>query len=154
MALNINVLNCPACGAALNPDAGFEQNFCQFCGARLVITNENEQIYRRIDEAAIKRAETDRIVQIKQLEIDQQQAELDRMIRLRELELEKQRIKNEQQLEIKRLSSEQKNNTGLVSAIVWMLVGAVLMAIVPGFGFIPLAVGVIKFLRKIKHIFF
>lgn len=68
MALKINSMRCPECGADLEYEEGREKMFCSYCGAQIVITNENEKIYRHIDEAAIKREETDRIIKLKKQE--------------------------------------------------------------------------------------
>ena len=43
-------LKCPSCNAALTLEEGREQIFCQYCGAKVVLHNENEHIYRHIDE--------------------------------------------------------------------------------------------------------
>ena len=69
MAITVNAVKCPSCGADLPVEEGREKIFCSFCGTPIVITNENEHIYRHIDEAGIKQAETDRMVELKKLEI-------------------------------------------------------------------------------------
>ena len=43
----------------------------EYCGAKLVLDNENEHIYRHIDEAEIKRAETEQLIKLKELEISE-----------------------------------------------------------------------------------
>ncbi len=70
-------LKCPSCNAALTLEEGREQIFCQYCGAKVVLHNENEHIYRHIDEAGIKQAETNRIVQLKQMEMAEKQQKAD-----------------------------------------------------------------------------
>lgn len=82
MAIKFIAIKCPECGAELSVEEGREQAFCTYCGAKVMMTNENEHIYRHIDEAQIKRAEAD----IKQ-------AETEGMIRLRELEMEERKRK-------------------------------------------------------------
>lgn len=62
-------MKCPACNAELTPESGREFIFCSYCGTKVLITNDNEQIIRNIDEARIKEAETDRMVKLKQLEM-------------------------------------------------------------------------------------
>lgn len=69
MAVNIISVKCPECGASLDIEADRNQAFCTYCGAKVIINNENEYVYRHIDEAGIKQAETDRIVKLKQMEI-------------------------------------------------------------------------------------
>lgn len=45
--------------------------FCSYCGSSIIMTNENEYIYRHVDEAGIKQAETERIIRIKELELEE-----------------------------------------------------------------------------------
>lgn len=68
---NLIQLKCTSCGANLSIEEKRETLFCEYCGTRLVLDNENEYIYRHIDEADIKRAETERLVKLKELEIDE-----------------------------------------------------------------------------------
>ena len=69
LALQFISVRCPECGANLPIEEGRTQIFCSYCGAKVIVTNENEYIIRHIDEASIKQAETDRIIKLKQLEI-------------------------------------------------------------------------------------
>ncbi|NLG03199.1 MAG: hypothetical protein GX567_05160 [Clostridia bacterium] len=54
-------------------EEGREKMFCSYCGSQVIMTNENEYIYRHIDEAGIKQAETDRIVKLRELEMESQE---------------------------------------------------------------------------------
>lgn len=69
MAVKLTSVKCPECGAALQIENGREQIFCSYCGAKILITNENEYIIRHVDDAGVKKAETERIVEMKKLEI-------------------------------------------------------------------------------------
>ena len=69
MAIRFVSVKCPECGAALDIEEGRKQIFCSYCGSKVMIENENEHIYRNIDEARIRQAETDRQVQLKKMEI-------------------------------------------------------------------------------------
>lgn len=69
MSVRLTSVKCPECGASLPIEEGRSQVFCSYCGTKILITNENEHIYRHVDEAGIKKAETDRIVKMKQMEI-------------------------------------------------------------------------------------
>lgn len=73
--INFISVKCPDCSADLSIEEGRNMAFCTYCGAKVLINNENEHIYRHIDEAEIKKAETDHIVQMKKLEMadDQRQ---------------------------------------------------------------------------------
>lgn len=73
MAVKLISVTCPECGAVLNIEDNREQAFCTYCGTKVLIHNENEYIYRHIDEAGIKQAETDRMIRLKELEIEQTQ---------------------------------------------------------------------------------
>ena len=69
MAVQLVTIKCPECGATLNFEDNRELGFCSYCGAKVLIHNENEYVYRRIDEAGIKQAETDRLVKMRQMEL-------------------------------------------------------------------------------------
>ena len=69
MAINLVSVKCPDCGAQLSIEEGRNEAFCTYCGAKVLINNENEHIHRYIDEAGIKQAETDRVVRMRQMEI-------------------------------------------------------------------------------------
>lgn len=57
MALKMNQMKCPSCGANLEFDGARDRVFCTYCGTPIVITDENrhEIVHRQIDEAAIER---------------------------------------------------------------------------------------------------
>ena len=59
MAINVVQIRCPACGADLSVDSTREFSFCSYCGSKVILNNDNEHVYRTIDEAGIKQAETD-----------------------------------------------------------------------------------------------
>ena len=69
MAYKLISVKCPDCGQTLPIEENRTQAFCTYCGAKVLISNENEQVVRHIDEADIKKAETDRIVRLRELEI-------------------------------------------------------------------------------------
>ena len=69
MAIKMIPVKCPQCGADLTVEEGRQSLYCQYCGARVIVQNENEHIYHTIDDAAVKQAETDRIVKLKQMEL-------------------------------------------------------------------------------------
>jgi DNA-directed RNA polymerase subunit RPC12/RpoP len=61
MAVNTIQAQCPNCGAALNIEEGCKDVFCDYCGSKVLLHNENE--------ASVKQAETDRMVRMKQMEL-------------------------------------------------------------------------------------
>ena len=75
MAISITSVRCPDCGATLDVEDGRTQAYCSYCGANLLLRNENEQVFRHIDEAGVAKAEADREVQLKQLEMAQAKQE-------------------------------------------------------------------------------
>lgn len=68
MAVKLISVKCPECGAILSIEENRDKAFCTYCGAKVLIHNENEYIYRHIDEAGIKQAETERFIRLKQAE--------------------------------------------------------------------------------------
>lgn len=81
MAITLNSVKCPECGATLPIEEGRTQVFCSYCGAKVIITNENEHIYRHIDEAGVKQAETDRMIRLRELELEEAQASRNEKLR-------------------------------------------------------------------------
>lgn len=75
-------LTCPRCGAHLSIEKDRDVLFCQYCGAKIMLTDENtftinKNIYQTIhtiDDASITRAETERMVQIHKIELEKKQA--------------------------------------------------------------------------------
>ena len=61
-------LKCPSCGAVLS-DENSDVMFCKFCGSKLIIDNDNEHIYKNINVADVKRAETEQLVKLKELKM-------------------------------------------------------------------------------------
>ncbi len=78
MAIQFVSVKCPECGADLSVEDGREQIFCSYCGAKVMITNDNEHIYRTIDEAGIKQAETERMIRLRELELEEREISRDR----------------------------------------------------------------------------
>lgn len=69
MAIQFATVKCPECSADLQIEDGREYAFCTYCGARVMMTNDNEKIIRQIDEARIKQAETERMVRLRELDM-------------------------------------------------------------------------------------
>jgi DNA-directed RNA polymerase subunit RPC12/RpoP len=74
MAIKFVSIKCPECGASLDIEEGRTQIFCSYCGTKVMVQNDNEYIFRHIDEAGIKQAEYDRAVRLKELELEENQA--------------------------------------------------------------------------------
>lgn len=73
MAISFISIKCPECGADLSVENGREFSFCAYCGTKVMMNNENEHIYRNIDEARIKEAETERMIRLKELELEERE---------------------------------------------------------------------------------
>lgn len=80
MAIKFISIKCPECGAELQIEDGRDYAFCTYCGARVMISNDNEQIVRTIDEARIKQAENERIIRLKELEIQEKSSILKKIL--------------------------------------------------------------------------
>lgn len=77
MAVKLISFKCPECGADLNIEADRETAYCSYCGTKILIHNENEYIFKKIDVAEIKRAENEIELQKNQLRYDQKNRMLD-----------------------------------------------------------------------------
>lgn len=62
-------LKCTNCGADLEITEKRDIIYCTYCGSKMLLNDENEYTYRYIDEADVKRAETEKIVKLKELEM-------------------------------------------------------------------------------------
>ena len=71
MSVKLISVKCPECGATLNIEENRKQAFCTYCGAKVLLQNEHEYVYCHIDEAGIKKAETDQMVQLRIMELEE-----------------------------------------------------------------------------------
>ena len=69
---------CSECGADLSVEEGRNSDLCTYCGAKVLINNENEHIYRQLDDVEIKKAGTCHIVEMKKLEMADDQHQVSR----------------------------------------------------------------------------
>ncbi len=72
MGYNLISVKCPDCGQTLSIEENRTHAFCTYCGAKVLISNENEYVIRQVDEAGIKKAETERLIKLKELELQEQ----------------------------------------------------------------------------------
>ena len=63
-------LQCPNCSANLEVDPKLSQCFCQYCGTKLLLNDENKKTIHIVDEAEITRAETEHMLLKSQLEFN------------------------------------------------------------------------------------
>lgn len=72
MAIQLISIKCPECGADLSVEAGRAFLFCSYCGRKVIISSDtpySEVVFRTVDEAGIKEAETERILKLKRMEM-------------------------------------------------------------------------------------
>lgn len=71
MAITLNSVKCPECGANLPVEAGRKKLFCSYCGTQVIVTDENEHVYRYIDEAGIIQSDNSKEVRMRELDIEE-----------------------------------------------------------------------------------
>lgn len=82
MSVSFVPVQCPNCGANLSVESYREYAFCSYCGTKVMINNDNVHIYRTYDEAALRQAETDRMVRLRELELKEKEANRKRLFML------------------------------------------------------------------------
>ena len=80
MGYKLISVKCPDCGQTLSIEENRTQAFCTYCGAKELISNENEYVFRQIDEAGIQKAETERIIRLKELELTEKNSSLRKVL--------------------------------------------------------------------------
>lgn len=75
MAIKMIKVKCPECGGTMDIGQNRDMAYCTYCGTKILIHNENEKIYRRIDEARIRETETERLIRLKELELLEKEQE-------------------------------------------------------------------------------
>lgn len=63
---------CPSCNAQITLDESREFGFCQYCGNKIML-DDVRITHRVVDEARIKETETERIIRLKELEIEEKE---------------------------------------------------------------------------------
>ena len=100
MAYKLISVKCPDCGQTLSIEENRTQAFCTYCGAKVLISNENEYVFRQVDEAGIQKAETERLIKLKELELqEQREARAERKVRRQEIVEESLRRRTKAKLE-------------------------------------------------------
>ncbi len=75
MSITFNSVKCPECNANLPIEEGRTKIFCSYCGTPVIISNENEYVYRYVDEAKITQSETEKILRLKNMELSEKRHE-------------------------------------------------------------------------------
>lgn len=66
-------------------DPGQKKAFCNYCGSPVAAEDAEEHVTRNIDEADLKRAETEQLIRLKELEL--RERELERKAKTRPLKV-------------------------------------------------------------------
>lgn len=72
---------CPNCNAQISLDDSRDFGFCQYCGTKIML-DDYRSTHRVVDEARIKEAETDRLIRLRELEIEEKENERSRKGRM------------------------------------------------------------------------
>ena len=80
MAYKLISVKCPDCGQTLSIEENRTQAFCTYCGAKVLISNENEYVFRQVGEADIKKAETERIIRLREMELAEKNSSLRKVL--------------------------------------------------------------------------
>ena len=81
MAIEMVSVKCPDCGATLSVEGDRKTAFCSYCGSKIILHNDNEYTINVNDEAEVKYAETDQIVNLKKLEFAEKAAQDRKQVR-------------------------------------------------------------------------
>ena len=75
--MNMKVIEarCPGCGATVHFEPGQKKAFCNYCGSTVAVEDAEEHVTRNIDEADLKRAETEQLIRLKELELREREME-------------------------------------------------------------------------------
>lgn len=68
MAVTMVPLVCPSCGGTSDVDSNREFAFCSYCGAKIMLHDDNHYRMTYTDEAQVARAKADREIRLKELE--------------------------------------------------------------------------------------
>lgn len=64
-------LECPYCSAPLEYEEGKEQMYCQYCGKKILLIDENSYTFKHIDEAKIRESENNKTIRLKELDYEE-----------------------------------------------------------------------------------
>lgn len=75
MAVEFISVKCPSCGAELSVEHERGITYCNYCGTKILIQNDREHVYRSIDEARIKEVESEQLLRLREMEIEEKDKE-------------------------------------------------------------------------------
>ena len=69
-------VKCPKCSAELTvKDGNRDFMFCEYCGTKVSL-DDYQETHRYVDEAAIKKTEAEREIELKKIELEKQKLEI------------------------------------------------------------------------------
>jgi transcription elongation factor Elf1 len=72
---------CPNCNAGISvEDDSREFAFCQYCGTKIML-DDHRETHRYVDEAKVRQAETDRMIRLRELEMQEEEQKRKNRIR-------------------------------------------------------------------------
>ncbi len=71
---------CPNCNAQISLDDSRDFGFCSYCGTKIML-DDYRSTHRVVDEARIYESETEKLIRLKELELEERERELNRKSR-------------------------------------------------------------------------
>lgn len=130
-------LQCPNCGASLDVDSSLKTCFCQYCGTKILIHNENEKIIRKVDEAKIRQAELEHDLEVRRMDKAQEDAEIQRDIAMAQAQGE-QNVRERVAL-VREENKKSRKRKRLISFAIFFVLGIVVSATTGMIYAVPLA---------------
>lgn len=131
-------LQCPSCGATLDIDSSLKMCFCQYCGTKILIHNENEKVIRKIDETKIRQAELDHDLELHRMDMMKDNAEMQRDIAIAQAQGE-QNIKERVKL-VKEENKKARRKKVIISFIGFFVGGFILFLATAQIYMLPLCI--------------
>ena len=132
--INLIKLQCPNCSANLEVRDDAKFCFCTYCGTKIMLANENEHIYRIVDEARIKEVELNHDLELRRMERESgimasnlEEKKLERDIALAQAYGEYEAKEREKELRKKRHGKTFLK--GFLAILASLIIGAILAAV-------------------------
>jgi uncharacterized Zn finger protein (UPF0148 family) len=75
MSITFVSIKCPECGAEIPIEEGRKCVFCSYCGTKVFANDDDKQDSRQSDEARLKEAETEYMLQKRKIELEERRRE-------------------------------------------------------------------------------
>ena len=70
MAFDLITIKCPECNGVLSVEAGKKDVHCSYCGAKILLYDDNEYTYHYVDEAEVENAKVKKQIREKEIELE------------------------------------------------------------------------------------